>query len=103
MTDLGIEANLDPEIEEQERKKERGETTMKLYLTVFAALAMSLMSSALVPSLKASESDKKTTITISQPLAVEGMILPAGQYVFKLLDSATVRDVVYIFTATRHN
>jgi hypothetical protein len=97
MTDLGIEANLDPEIEEQERKKERGETTMKLYLTVFAALAMSLMSSALVPSLKASESDKKTTITISQPLAVEGMILPAGQYVFKLLDSATVRDVVYIF------
>jgi hypothetical protein len=72
---------------------------MKLYLTVFAALAMSLMSGALIPSLKASESDKKTSITISQPLAVEGTILPAGHYVFKLLDSVVNRDVVYIFNA----
>jgi hypothetical protein len=70
---------------------------MKLNLNVFAVLAMSLLSSALVPSLKASESDKKTTITISQPLAVQGMILPAGQYVLKLLDPATNLDVVCIF------
>ena len=69
---------------------------MKPNLTVFAALAMSLMSSAFVPSLKASDSDKKTLITISQPVAVEGAILPAGQYVLRLLDS-TSRDVVEIF------
>jgi hypothetical protein len=54
---------------------------MKRYLTVFAALAMSLLSSGVVPSLKASESDKKTIITISQPVTVEGTLLPAGQYV----------------------
>ena len=70
---------------------------MKRYLTVFAALTMSLMSSAFVPSLKASEWDKKTIITISQPVTVEGTLLPAGQYVLKLQDSSSGQDVVYIF------
>ncbi len=64
------------------------------YLPVFATLAVSLMGSAFVPSLKASEFDKKTTFTISQPVAVEGTILPASQYVLRL--PLTVRDVVYI-------
>src|ERR1700733_9275039 len=67
------------------------------YLRVFAALAVSLMSSAFVPSLKASEWDKKTIITIAQPIAVEETVLPPGQYVLKLLDSTSARDVVYIF------
>ena len=72
---------------------------MKRYLPVFAALATNLISSAFVPSLQASESDKKTIITISQPVAVEGTILPAGQYVLRLLDSLSKRDLVYIFNA----
>jgi hypothetical protein len=70
---------------------------MKYNLRVLAALAISLMSSASVSSLKASEFDKKTTITISQPVAVEGTILPAGQYVLRLRDSFPMRDVVSIF------
>ena len=70
---------------------------MKRNLPVFAALAMSLMSSALVPSLKASESDKRTIITISQPVAVRGTILPAGRYVLKLPASSSGLNVVYIF------
>ena len=70
---------------------------MSRYLPVFAALAMSLMSSAFGPLLKASESDLKTIITISGPVAVEGTILPAGQYVLKLLDSASRKDIVAIF------
>jgi hypothetical protein len=69
---------------------------MKHYLPVFAAMAMSL-SSAFVPSLQASVSDKKTIITISEPVTVEGTLLPAGQYVMKLQDSSASRDVVYIF------
>ena len=70
---------------------------MTRYLPVFAALAVSLMSGAFVPSLKASEWDKRTTMTISQPVAVEGTILPAGQYVLTLLNSESERDIVYIF------
>ena len=69
---------------------------MKNYLTVLAALATSLLSSPFIPSLKAGELDKKTIITISQPIAVEDTILPAGQYVLRLLDTPS-RDVVYIF------
>ena len=70
---------------------------MKHNLPVFAALAISLMSSASVLSLKASEFDKKTIITISQPVAVQGTILPAGQYVLKLQDLWSTRDLVSIF------
>src|ERR1700688_4854435 len=71
---------------------------MKPNLTVFAALAMSLISSAFVPSLKAGEWDKKTTLTISQPVAVQGTILPAGQYVLRVQDSSSL-NVVYIFNS----
>ncbi len=70
---------------------------MKRHFPVFAALAISLMSSAFVPSLKASESDEKTIITISQPVTVEGTVLPAGRYVLKLLDTSSKRDIVSIF------
>jgi hypothetical protein len=70
---------------------------MNRFLPIFSALAISLMSNAFVPLLKAGESDKKTAITISQPVDVEGTILPAGQYVLTLLDPASSRDVVYIF------
>jgi hypothetical protein len=70
---------------------------MKRYFPVFAALAIGLMSSSFVPSLKASESDEKTVITISQPISVEGTVLPAGTYVLKLLDTFSSRDIVSIF------
>jgi hypothetical protein len=78
--------------------EQRGETTMKRNLPVFAALAMSLISSAFVPSLKAGEWDKKTTLTISQPVAVQGTILPAGQYVLRVQDSSSL-NVVYILNS----
>jgi hypothetical protein len=72
---------------------------MKRNLRVFAALAISLVSSALTPSLKGSELDKRTVITISQPVAVQGTVLPAGQYVLKLQNSETSRDIIFIFNA----
>ena len=81
--------------------QQTGETTIKRYASVFAALAMSLVSSAFVPSLKASETDEKTIITISGPVAVEGTILPAGRYVLKL-DSSGSRHVVSSSTVKRH-
>jgi hypothetical protein len=70
---------------------------MKNYLPVLTALATSLMSSPFIPSLNAGEVDKKTTITISQPVAVEGTILPAGKYVLKLQEDQSSRDIVHIF------
>ena len=40
-----------------------------------------------VPQGRADESDKKTIVTINEPIQVPGKVLPAGTYVFKLLNS----------------
>jgi hypothetical protein len=49
---------------------------------------------------KADEWNKKTTVTFNQPVEIPGVgaqILPAGTYVFKLLDSQSDRNIVQIF------
>jgi hypothetical protein len=43
--------------------------------------------------------DKKTTVTFSAPVEVPGKVLPAGTYVFKLLDSPSERHIVHIYDA----
>src|SRR5580658_3017236 len=70
---------------------------MKRHLSVCAALAMCLISSAFVPSLKASEFDKRTVITISRAVTVRDTTLPPGKYVLKLDESLSSPNVVYIF------
>ena len=40
-----------------------------------------------VPKVRADESDRKTIVTVNQPVQVPGKVLSAGTYVFKLLDS----------------
>jgi hypothetical protein len=62
----------------------------------FALLAASVVA-ALVPSLKADGLDKKTIITVNERLAVENVVLPPGEYVLKLLDSPSDRQIVEIF------
>jgi hypothetical protein len=71
---------------------------MNRYLP-FAVLAIAAMSNAFSPSLKAAQWDEKTILTTSQAVAVQGTILPAGQYVLKLLDPASTRGVVAIFSS----
>ena len=49
---------------------------------------------------KADEWNKKTIVTFSQPVEIPGVgaqILPAGTYVFRLLDSLSDRNIVQIF------
>src|SRR5438045_6909317 len=44
--------------------------------------------------------NKKTTLTFSGPVEIPGVdaqVLPAGTYVFKLLDSSTDRHIVQVF------
>src|SRR2546423_8827353 len=53
-----------------------------------------------VPSAVADGLNLKTTMTFSQPFEVPGVnaqVLPAGTYVFKLMDSLTDRNIVQIF------
>lgn len=62
-------------------------------------LCLSLMTLVLSPSLRADDSNKETVVTFSQPFEIPGgIILPAGTYVFKLMDSQSNRNIVQIFS-----
>jgi LPXTG-motif cell wall-anchored protein len=50
-------------------------------------------------SAQADQWDKKTTLTIDQPMQVRDTLLQPGQYVFKLLDSSSNRNIVQIYNA----
>jgi len=52
------------------------------------------------PAVAADEWNKKTKVTFDQPVEIPGVgaqILPAGTYVFKLLDSSSNRHIVQVF------
>jgi hypothetical protein len=71
-------------------------TIMFRYLQVCALLSASVVA-GFVPSLKAGEWDKRTVITLNQRVDVEDVVLPPGEYVLKLLDSSSTRQIVEIF------
>jgi len=61
---------------------------------------LSLVALALLPSARADEWNNRTTVTFSGPVEVPGVgaqTLPAGTYVFKLLESPADRHIVQIF------
>src|SRR3984893_18854308 len=76
-------------------------TILRAAATVFG---LGLLSAAFVPSAKAEESNAKTGITFSGPVEIPGVhlagwgVLPAGTYVFKILDSQSDRHIVQIFS-----
>jgi hypothetical protein len=51
----------------------------------------------LIPNLLADEWNKKTILTVTEPIHVPGATLQAGKYVMKLLDSQVDRHTVQIF------
>jgi len=66
---------------------------------------LALMGAAFLPAAKADDWNRKTTMTFSGPVEIPGVhlkgwaVLPAGTYVFKILDSQSDRHVVQIFSA----
>jgi len=74
----------------------------KLYRFKVAAMifCLSLVVLAVQTTAKADEWNHKTIMTFDEPFEVPGVgaqTLPAGTYVFKLLDSASDRHIVQIF------
>jgi hypothetical protein len=68
-------------------------------LTVVAMIfCSSLVLLVGLPKVMADEWNKKTIVTFSHPVEIPGgKILPAGRYVFKLLDLPSDRNIVQIF------
>ena len=69
------------------------------------AFCLALMGAAFSPGAKADEWNRKTVMTFSGPVEIPGVhlkgwgVLPAGTYVFKILDSQSDRHIVQIFNA----
>jgi len=76
---------------------------MKVFKTATTLCFMAL-GVLLAPAAKADEWNRKTVITFSGPVEIPGVhlpgwgILPAGTYVFKILDSQSDRHIVQIFS-----
>jgi hypothetical protein len=76
---------------------------MKLLKVVTPVFCMALMGTAFSPSAKADDWNRKTVITFSGPVEIPGVhltgwgVLPAGTYVFKIMDSQSDRHIVQIF------
>ena len=77
---------------------------MNRFKTVATVCGMVLASALLAPSAKADDWNRKTVVTFSGPVEIPGVhlagwsVLPAGTYVFKILDSQSDRHIVQIFS-----
>jgi len=62
-----------------------------------AIAGLGLVGSAFVPTVHADAWDKKTIVTVNEPIIAGNKVLDPGTYVWKLLDSPSERHVVQIF------
>ena len=73
---------------------------MKLFKMFASVLGLAVLCALVVPTATADNWNKKTIVTFSGPVEVPGVdaqILPAGTYVFKLVNSLSDRHIVQIF------
>jgi hypothetical protein len=76
---------------------------MRLIKTATTVGCIALLSAVLTPNAQADAWDRKTTMTFSGPVEIPGVhpagwgVLPAGTYVFKILNSLSDRHIVQIF------
>jgi hypothetical protein len=69
-------------------------------MKAFAMMAL-VAGFTMLPSVKADEFNKETTVTLSTSVAVPGQVLAPGKYVFKLADNQADRNIVQIFNEDR--
>jgi hypothetical protein len=67
---------------------------LRIFIVLFG---LTLLIGAFSPLASADQWDKTTKITFKEPVQVPGKVLPAGTYIFKLLDSTSDRHVVQVF------
>jgi hypothetical protein len=76
---------------------------MKLFKAATTVCCMAMIGAAVIPAAKADDWNRKTVVTFSAPVEIPGVhlagwgVLPAGTYVFKILDSQSDRHIVQIF------
>lgn len=78
---------------------------MKIFKAATTVCCVALMSAALTTMARADDYNRKTVFTFSGPVEIPAVhlkgfrVLPAGTYVFKIVDSQSDRHIVQIFSA----
>jgi len=78
---------------------------MKLFKAATTVCCVALMGAALTSSARADDWNRKTVFTFTGPVEIPAVhlkgfgVLPAGTYVFKIVDSQSDRHIVQIFSA----
>jgi hypothetical protein len=65
--------------------------------SLLTAAAAALVAVGLIPRLHADEWNKRTVVTLSEPLIAGNKVLQPGTYVWKLMDSPVNRNIVRIY------
>ena len=66
---------------------------------LLAVASMAFLGLALTPSARADAWTKRTVLTVRETIQVPNKVLPPGEYVMRLLDSASNRHIVQIYNA----
>ncbi len=74
---------------------------MKSLKYLFCLGCLVLLGTSLAINANADEWDKSTKVTFNNPVELPGMVLPAGTYLFRLMDSPSDRNIVEVFSADR--
>jgi len=77
---------------------------MKIFKGMTTVCCLAVIGAVCTPGARADEWNRKSVITFSAPVEIPGVhlagwgVLPAGTYVFKILDSQSDRHIVQIFS-----
>jgi hypothetical protein len=71
---------------------------MKYPRVLFLIGCLVCLGSFLAPKTQASERNQKTFVTFSEPVELPGIVLPAGKYVFRLVNFSENRNVVQVLS-----
>ena len=76
---------------------------MRLMRSMGVVVVIAALTFVLVPKAGANEWDQKTILTFNQSVEVPGVVLPAGTYVFKVLNVMGTRDVIQVLNRHEDN
>jgi hypothetical protein len=79
----------------------KSHSAIKSWMTIAAVCVLALGASTIAFRAQADPWDKKTILTVDQPIQVTDTYLEPGTYVFKLADSSADRHIVQIFNANQ--
>jgi hypothetical protein len=78
-----------------------GGVTMTSRQSFLAATCAGLAILSFIPVVHADEWDKKTIVTLNEPIIAGNKVLQPGTYVWKLMDSPSSRNIIQIFNQSQ--